>query len=159
MIQKGLNKIHPIKSVYNFIVSIQMLALVVFLFYLIENNLDLPVPLTIGFSIPVPGLDPIVVNYSYIFHFNLASILGMLLVMGLIYIISSINALGSGLTDSGSNTIKQIVNFLSKYLILNLPIIYLMSQSVILFNYSILVSIIIFVVYVLNFLTDTGDEK
>lgn len=141
-------------------VSIQLIALIVFLFYLIENNLDIVVPYWINFTIPLPSpLTDIVFSYSFEFHYNVATIFLMLAAMFTIYVISSVNVAGSGITDTGTITLKQIISFIAKFLILSTPISFLLSQSSILNEYTFWILLFSLLIYVLNFLIDIGEEK
>lgn len=151
---------HPIKTIYNFIVTIQIFTLIIFLFYLVESNFDLEIPLKIGFTIPLDSpYDDVVIDFEYTIHFTIASLFFLIATMFLVFVLSSINVVGIGLTDSGSISIKQIISFLAKYFLLITPLLYLLSLSSVLYSYTMIISILILIIYVLNLFIDIGDES
>lgn len=83
----------------------------------------------------------------------------MLLGMFLVYLISSITAVGSGLSDSGTSSIKQIISFISKFMILSLPVTFLFSQSELLSNYVIPINLFTLIIYAINLMIDSGEEQ
>lgn len=147
--------VHPIKTVYNFVVSIQVICLIIFLFYLFESNLDLTFPIVIDLELT----NDIKFYYKFDFHFNIAAILIIIGIVFTVFILSSVNIVGSGVTDSGNQTIKQFISFLVKYSLLNLPVLFLLSRSSVLNSYSAIISLVILVIYFLNLLIDSGSEQ
>lgn len=138
-----------IKTVHQFVVTIQLLALIVFLGYVIGNGVDLTIPIYIRFS------DDFTVNYD--FRLNEVTILGYVTIVGLIYIASSIQAVGSGLGDGGVYTLRKYVAFISQYLILITPIVYIVGISEYLSPYIVSISLIILIIEFI-YLNDSEKE-
>jgi len=155
-------KIQPIRTLYNFLLSFQLISLIIFLFYFIDSGFDISIPIYIRFYLPA-SVNPYFVGlnyvFSYDFHFNFYTILGMLLVVFLVYLISSITVVGSGLTDSGTISIKQIISMIIKFTILSMPVTYLFSLSEITIQWNWIIYLISFIIYAINFITNTGENE
>jgi len=140
-----------IKSIYNYVISTQIIMFIIFLFYLFESEIDLDIPIAIRFS------DNFAINYTM--HFNYGSIFAFLGVFGLIVVLSSLSIVGSGTNTEGTKTIKEFIAFLSKYLLLQIPILFLFSKSHSLQDFNGYIAIFLLLIHLINFLEKIGVEK
>lgn len=135
---------NPIKTIYQFCLTIQILSLIVFLGYLIESGIDLVVPINIQFN---PTY-----KFTINFRFNYITIISFLLVTGLIYILSGITVLGNGLNDESVITIRKYISFLAQFTILLTPILYIFAISTTLNEYALAITLVLLIVHFLHFL-------
>jgi len=142
---------NPVKTIYQFALTVQILCLIVFLGYLIESGIDLTIP--INFTISA--------NYkiSFNFRFNYVTIIAFISVTGLIYILSSVNVLGGGLTDEGTITIRKHVSFFAQFSILLTPILYIFALSTVLNEFAVAITLVLLVIHFLNFMEEQKGEN
>lgn len=157
----GEKIIHPIKTIYNFIVIIQILSFIVFIFYLIDSELDIVLPINISFTIPnpVPLSDDLVFSFNYDFRFNVITIFAIVIGMFLVYILSGLYGASFGISDEGSISIKQIITFVFKFFVLNLPMVFIFSKSATIAPYVASFTLFAFVIYFINLMIDVGSEN
>lgn len=150
-----------IKSIYDFVMLVQLLCMIIFIFYFIENNYSIIIPIQLEFTIPVPVLDDINYTFNYDFVFSLPAMITMIIAMFAVFIISTITAVGSGVNTEGTVSLKQIVGFIAKFFIMQLPVTFLLSQSAFLIDYTVMVGVILFIVYLIDFISsiqNSGSE-
>ena len=140
-----------IKSIYDFVLSIQIIALVLFFGYLIDSGGNKIIPLNIEFSEAY--------SFSFDFQFSYTTIILFMAAMGVLLVISSIQVVGTGLSDEGVDSIKKFVSFITQFSILNLPILYFTSQDETLVSYSVFITLILLVIHFLNFIENQGGRS
>lgn len=135
---------NPIKSIYQFVITIQILCLVVFLGYLIESGIDLVIPINVQFNATY--------KFTINFRFNTVTIFAFLIATGLIYILSGITVLGNGLNEESVITIRKYISFFAQFSILLSPVLYIFAISNTLNEYALAISLVLLIIHFLYFL-------
>jgi hypothetical protein len=145
--------VHPIKAVYNFVVTIQVICLIIFFFDLVENDFDLRIPITIDFGIS--AIEPI----KFTVFFTWGWLLAIIIFVFALFLFLNLNVVGTGLNDQGGISLKMILSFITKFFILFMPMAYLLGRSDILNQYYLAIAIFTLLIHILNLLIDVGQEQ
>lgn len=140
-----------IKEIYNFVLSIQIVCLIIFIFYLFDSGFELIIPIKIKFSDSF--------SYEESFRFNEQTIILFIGGLATALVVSSINVVQTGLTDEGNITIKQFVAFITKFLLLLTPVLYIIGKSELLNSFSAYISLFLLVIHLFNFIENIGGEN
>lgn len=135
-----------IKSAYNVVISYQIIQMIIFLYFFLENGLFVEIPIAIYINSDF--------NFSTTIDFNIGSLIAFVLVVTLIIIVAGIQAVGSGLNDTATQNLKQIIGMIALSTILGFPTFYIFGLSEYLVNYAVFFNFVCFLVYVMYFLSN-----
>ena len=141
---KGARMMKIIHNIYQFVVGMQIIAFFIFLAYFFDEGLDLTIPVNFVFSNEI--------GFTFDLKLNYLSIFGFIAALSILYLLSSVTVLSTGMNDSGSHTIKKIISFISLFALLMIPVTFLFANSIILSVYLSNTTLFILIIYLLNFL-------
>lgn len=134
---------NPIKKIFEYTLLYQI---ILFLIFILENYATLD---KISVHVVILEFDTTIVINFYLLVSILALIYGGLVLLG-------INVLGSGLSDSGLNKMSKFLRLIFIYLILSVASFYYFQF---IYNFTIIIQIIILAIYLLFGLYDIGSEQ
>lgn len=138
-----------VKSVYNMVLSYQIIQMFVFFYFFIENEMIVEIPIVINLYV-TPAVK---FNFDYTFQFDLISMMLFIAGIALVTILSGIQAVGSGLNDSATSTLRGLLSTIAMSFIMGFPTFYIFGLSIYLVPYAIVFNFFCFMVYVFNYLT------
>lgn len=134
-----------IKSIYAFILSLQIFALIVFMLYFFSENMYVLIPIKLDLTEDI--------KFEFNLEITVTSIILFILAIAIISIVSGITvtAIG-GLNDTATITVREIISFMAIYSFLIIPVNFIFSQSIYLVDFQVYIDLFILLVYLLNYL-------
>jgi len=135
-----------IKSIYQFVVTFQLITLMIFMYYFVDNGLDVTIP--IAFTL----YDDPYIGFSFNLQFNYVSIIGFVVGIAILYIVAGFQVVGSGPNDEATKSVKELIQFLTKFLVLSFPLYYIFGLSLYLIQWVHSVVFIFFIIHLLAYM-------
>ncbi|MFW9949618.1 MAG: hypothetical protein ACFFKA_05780 [Candidatus Thorarchaeota archaeon] len=135
---------NPIRKIYQFLLLFELICFLIMLLELIESNFDLTVPISFYITDQI--------GFSSSFNLNWTSIYAFFGGVAILYIISSVNIVESGLNDEGSKTVKQLVTFIVIIIVMVNSVTYIIFKSDLLSQYILFIDLLIILIHFLNFM-------
>lgn len=140
-----------IKSIYNLLVSIQIIELLVFLYFFFESGLSVSIPIVFEITDEI--------NFDFVIDFSIGGLIIFVVGISALFIISGLNVAASGINETSTKSIQTIAKFLAIATLLSFPTYYIFGLSVYLVEYATLFVFMSFLIHMLYFLTDKGDSE
>lgn len=141
-----------IKSIFGFILTIQIFALVLFMLYFFSENMYVMIPIELQISDEI--------EFTFNLEITTTNILLFLIAISTFFVLSglTVTAIG-GLNDSATNTVKRILAYITIYALLVIPINFIFSKSDFLIDFQLSIDLFILLIYMLQFLNNSEGAE